>query len=169
MDGQGTFSEKVHGYTILEYLTSIKNSSNEENIDVAVQCIANALNLDMTSANDFAENSYFPVSCSDLITAGATSTGAMTYATALEAANKDPKFRVFADTCAKKGYFNGVEEGSVEYLQRNAKLIKKFREKTTAATAATATTAATTTTPAAGKDAEAAAEEKKLAGNEVRH
>lgn len=74
--------------------------------------------------------------------------------------SKDPKFQVFADTCAKKGYFNGVEVGSLEYLQRNAKLVKKFREKTAAASGAAA--------PAASKlSAEQAAEERKLEGNEA--
>lgn len=109
------------------------------------------------------EHSYFPVKCQDIISAGVTATGALTYKTALDEANKDPKFSIFADTCAKKGYFNGVEEGSLEYLQRNAKLIKKFREKSAAGNPTAAAGA-----PTAGKlDADAAAEEKKTAGNEA--
>lgn len=119
------------------------------------------MNIDLASAETFAENSYFPLQCSELLDAGVQSVGAMNYKTALEEANKDPKFQVFSDTCAKKGYFNGVEEGSVEYLQRNAKLIKKFREKTGA-------TSAKATPTAVGKlDSEKAAEDKKAAGNEA--
>ena len=82
----------------------------------------------------------------------------------MESVSTDPKFQVFSETCAKKGYFSGVEPGTIEYVRRNAKLIKKFLEKTASATAPPASVAP----DSSGKlGSEAAADEKKQAGNEA--
>lgn len=155
-------SDRKIDYLILTYLSSLKTESNSENIDVACQCIATALGLDISSTAEFQEHSYFPTDLGEIVGAGVKSIGAVTYKESLQQLQQDPKFVAFVDTCTRKGYFNGVDLNSLEYIQRNAKLMKKFREKTASQPSVAAPSAA----PAELKqNSEQAAEEKKQAGN----
>lgn len=161
-------------YLVLNYLNSLRTDSNAENIDTACQCISAALNVDINSTSEFQEFSLYPLSLDEIVDAGTKASGASTYSALVDQFRDDPKFRAFSDTCSKKGYFKGVEEGSIEYFQRNAKLVKKYKEKTIPATqpsgaatvVASAETAAVSAPIPEGKQGnEAMAEERKQAGN----
>lgn len=52
-----------------------------------------------------------------------------THNASLAEAKTNPKFDAFVDVVVKKGYFEGTEEGSIDYLKRQSKLINKFKEK----------------------------------------
>jgi small glutamine-rich tetratricopeptide repeat-containing protein alpha len=169
MEAVDTFENKRFGYLILSFLNQIKNDSNVANVELASQSISQILNIHLEHPDDFKELSCYPVKPSDVVDSGFKSLNVIPYSQALSECKNDSKFQPFVDTCASKGYFGGVSEGSIEYLQRNAKLIKKFREKTVSASTATATpeTVKPAVETAKKFDAEGAAEEKKLAGNEA--
>jgi small glutamine-rich tetratricopeptide repeat-containing protein alpha len=142
------------GQVVLSFLHGLRSSSNGAQVDEAVNAVSALLGIDSATAA-FEEHSYFPTKASDIISAGAASLGLKTYRDNLTAVKNDPKFAAFVETVSKKGYFHGVEEGSLEYLQRNAKLIHKFIEKTTSSAPAEPSKA----------EKEAAAELKKQEGN----
>lgn len=149
-----TTEDQRAGQVVLSFLHGLRSSSNGARVDAAVSAVSSLLGIENpTSA--FEEHSYFPTKASDIVSAGASALHLKTYRDNLAAVKNDAKFAAFVDTVAKKGYFNGVEEGSLEYLQRNAKLIHKFIEKTAAPTPVEPTKA----------EKEAAAEGKKQEGN----
>jgi len=116
--------------SIIEYLESIKKDCPDEgNIDTAIALIQGE--FDMNNAETMFENySYYPTPLNEIFEAGVEASKAQTYEESLAEAKSNPKFESFVEVVSSKGYFDGAAEGSVEYLQRHAKLIKKFKEKT---------------------------------------
>ena len=108
-------------------------------------------------SESFKEFSYFPTTLAEIFDAGTSSLNAQTYAESHAEAKSNPKFESFVEVVNSKGYFDGAEEGSVEYLKRHAKLIKKFKEKAAKTVAAAG--------GASKDDAEAQAEDLKFKGN----
>ena len=115
--------------SILEYLQSVKgDAADASNVENALAILEEEFGL-VDQAESFKEHSYYPTSLSEIFEAGTTSLNAQTYADANAEAKSNPKFESFVEVVNSKGYFDGAEEGSVEYLKRYAKLIKKFKEK----------------------------------------
>lgn len=135
-------------YSIVLFLKSLDKSSS---LDSAVSLLETALDIDETPEN-FSRSSYYPLSLKEIFDAGVVALSAQTPAQALESVKDDAKFESFVSVVSKKGFFEGVEVGSVEYLQRQAKLVKKFIDRRNNETVSAA-------------EAEKLAEEKKGLGN----
>lgn len=115
--------------SIIEYLQSVKgDAADSSNVENALAILEEEFGL-VDQAESFKEHSYYPTSLSEIFDAGVASLNAQTYADAFAEAKSNPKFESFVEVVNSKGYFDGAEEGSVEYLKRYAKLIKKFKEK----------------------------------------
>lgn len=116
-------------YYILEYLQSLKeDGANGDNIDTITSLLEEEFSVSV-NPDSFKEYSAFPLTLPDIIAAGKESLNFQSYATAYDQAKNDPKFESFAHAVAQRNYFDGAEEGSVEYLQRNAKLLQTFAKK----------------------------------------
>jgi small glutamine-rich tetratricopeptide repeat-containing protein alpha len=116
-------------YAIVTYLETLV----EENPAVAgaISILEQELGVRRDSAEDFSARSFFPTGLDSIFSAGVEKLSGEHPGNALAAAQADPKFAAFVDAVTKKGFFKNCEEGSVEYLQRQAKLVKKFKEKST--------------------------------------
>jgi small glutamine-rich tetratricopeptide repeat-containing protein alpha len=138
-------------YAVVQYLTGLKGTDgiNGDKLQEAISALQEVFGMNMESVDDFKTNSLCPYELHDLVVAGCKASNVEPYAQALSNAQSNPKFEPFVETVSKKGYFKDVEEGSMEYLQRHAKVMMKFREKVTAK----------------GPNNEAAAEVKKQEGN----
>jgi small glutamine-rich tetratricopeptide repeat-containing protein alpha len=118
--------------SIIEYLEGLKaDASDASNIETVVALLEEEFGLSNQSES-FQEFSYYPQSLADLFEAGVVSSNAQTYSDSLAEAKTNGKFESFVEMVSSKGYFDGAEEGSIEYLKRHAKLIKKFKEKAAA-------------------------------------
>lgn len=145
-------------YSFIEYLNSLKTkNSNTDNIDTIVGLLEGEFDITSDSAESFESLSLYPTSLADIFRAGVQSTNSKSYSEKYSAAKLNSKFDVFVDAVTKKGYFEGTEEGKIEYLQRYAKLITKFQEKTAASPESSSTVDKT--------ESEKQAEELKVQGN----
>ena len=112
-------------YSIVSFLKTLEKS---DSIDTAVGLIETAHGVQNTPQN-FSDASYYPLSLQDIFNAGATTLSAETPAEALASVQGNTKFESFVALVSKKGFFEGAEVGSVEYLQRQAKLVQKFKSR----------------------------------------
>lgn len=116
-------------FHILEYLQSLKDDgANGDNIDTIASLLEEEFNVSV-NPETFKEHSAYPTTLPDIIAAGKTALNFTSYSSAMEQAKGDPKFESFAQAVSQRNYFDGAEEGSVEYLQRNAKLLHTFAKK----------------------------------------
>lgn len=135
-------------YSIVVFLKSLEKSSS---IDTAVSLIETAFDVQDTPEN-FSNSSYYPLGLQAIFDAGVVSNSAETPGEALASVEGNAKFESFVSVVSKKGFFDGAAAGSVEYLQRQAKLVKKFKERQNSEVVSAA-------------EAEKQAEEKKGLGN----
>ena len=112
-------------YSIVSFLKTLEKS---DSIDTAVELIETAHGVQNTPQN-FSDACYYPLSLQDIFNAGATTLSAQTPAEALASVQGNTKFESFVALVSKKGFFEGAEVGSVEYLQRQAKLVQKFKSR----------------------------------------
>jgi small glutamine-rich tetratricopeptide repeat-containing protein alpha len=117
-------------YHICEYLNSLKDESkgNGDDIDTILSLMEQSFNVSISSEN-FSKYSVAPVTLSEMINESKKTLNLKNYETALKEAKENPKFDPFVDAVVKRGYFDGVEEGSVEYMLRYSKLLSKFHDK----------------------------------------
>ena len=119
-------------FAIASYLKSLKQDDTAavqgKAIDSMVGLLESAFNLKET-AESFSKESFYPISLSEIMTAGCATLKLETPAEALASVENNPKFQTFLDVVKSKGYFEGAEPGSLDYLQRQAKLVLKFKEK----------------------------------------
>jgi hypothetical protein len=147
--------QKTLLYSIVTYLKSLKEAeaeSTSESIDIVVGLLETAFDVKDTPEN-FSDNSYFPLALPDIFSAGATTLEAVTPGESFASVEGNPKFESILALVLKKGFFEGAEPGSLEYVQRQAKLVQKFKSSG-AGTAAISVA-----------EAEKKAEEKKTQGN----
>lgn len=137
-------------FYIIEYLHSLKAGANADGIDTITSLLEAEFSLPYDAENFKAYGTY-PVGLKEVIDAGKSALNVKPFAEAEASALSNPRFQSFLDTVTAKGYFSGTAEGSIEYLQRYAKLVNKFHEK-----AASAPTK---------EDLEKSAEDAKLKGN----
>lgn len=140
-------------YLIVEYLNGLKEAGvNADTIDTVTGLLEAEFDISTSSSENFGEFSAFPVGLTDIIAAGKKSLGVKKISEALEEAKTDAKYVAFSDAVVKRGYFDGAEEGSLEHLQRSARLLHKYREKVVNA-------------GPSKTELEAQAEEEKIKGN----
>eukprot|EP00349_Pseudokeronopsis_sp_Brazil_P006212 CAMPEP_0202964284 /NCGR_PEP_ID=MMETSP1396-20130829/8364_1 /ASSEMBLY_ACC=CAM_ASM_000872 /TAXON_ID= /ORGANISM="Pseudokeronopsis sp., Strain Brazil" /LENGTH=381 /DNA_ID=CAMNT_0049686273 /DNA_START=64 /DNA_END=1209 /DNA_ORIENTATION=+ len=140
-------------YKIVEFLNGLKdNGASADTIDTVTGLLEAEFDVSTGSKENFGDYSSFPVSLTDLISAGKAALGIKSLSATLEEAKADSKFVTFSDAVVKRGYFDGAEEGSLEHLQRSARLLHKYREKMQSL-------------GNRKQEAEAQAEEEKIKGN----
>lgn len=116
-------------FHILEYLNSLKAvGANADSIDTITSLLESEFSVSY-NAESFQQYSTYPVDLAAIIEAGKASLKAKSFVEMEVDAKANPKFGAFYDTVVSRGYFNNSEEGSLEYLQRYAKLVSKFHEK----------------------------------------
>jgi len=143
--------KKVVAYSIVQYLEGLKSDASLDSgkLDSAVKTLQEVLGVDLQSVEDFKHYSVFPTALNEVVAAGCKALEVDPYEVALVKVQANGKYEGFLETVEKKGYFNGAEAGSLDYLQRHAKMVMKFKEKV----------------GVKGANAEAAAEQKKQEGN----
>jgi small glutamine-rich tetratricopeptide repeat-containing protein alpha len=156
--------ERVLAYSVAQYLQGLKekggDSPQTNSLEAACHSLESMFGFSLSDPQCFRELSFCPTGLDDLVEAGREQLGAEIYQSRFQKLNSNPKFPVFVETVAKRGYFDGADEGSVEYLKRHAKVAAKFQSKME-------------TTPVVAKEdnssgksnREQLAEEKKAAGN----
>jgi len=146
-------------YLIASYLRSLKGekgttAAQTQALDATLAMLETSYGVKETPER-FLSDSFYPVELPALLEAGADALKAQSPGNATASVEKNPKFVTFLDVVKGKGYFDGAEPGSLEYLQRQAKLVLKFKEKAAAAGPSMMTK----------EEREKAAEEKKGLGN----
>lgn len=114
-------------YAVVSYLES-KVAENPE-LAGTIATLEKVLGVSMTSSEDFSSKGYFPTTLDAIFAAGENKLELVIPADSFAMAQKDSKFASFVDAVKKKGFYSGVEEGSVEFLKRQSKLVNKFHEK----------------------------------------
>jgi small glutamine-rich tetratricopeptide repeat-containing protein alpha len=143
-------------YSMVQFLDAQKSKMNDksEDLEASIQHISAAFGFDPSDPSVFKSESMYPTELKEIFTAGVGALNASVYDEKVEKASQVANFGAFVDTVAKKGYFEGAAEGSVEYLKRHAKVVAKFQNKADSAKAAKAS-----------PDQTALADEKKAEGN----
>jgi small glutamine-rich tetratricopeptide repeat-containing protein alpha len=136
-------------YAIATYLQSLAKDDSKQ--VAAVESLQNAFAID-TSVDAFSALSHYPLSLEDIFASGVAAQQSSVYASRLQECESTPKFSAFIAAVTDAKAFDGAEPGTVEYLERYAKCVTKFKTKMGAKAKG-------------GAADEAAAEEKKNAGN----
>ena len=125
-----TVSDKELVYAICDWLKS-KRDSNEDAMDAVVASLEKVFGVSTNSADDFSELSFYPTATlSDVVAAGKDKMGLLVpFSEALKDAKTDESFSSFEENVSKRGFFDGADEGSLEYCKRQAKLVKKFQRE----------------------------------------
>lgn len=124
-------SDKEVAYAILEFLESRKDV-NASAIEAAIESVGKAFDVNLEAAGDYAEYGLFPAGSKfeDVVAAGKDKLGMVdNLKKAMVDAESDENYSSFLETVSKKGYFDGTEQGSREYVRRQSKLVKKFQDK----------------------------------------
>ena len=112
-------------YSIVQYLRSIEKDAVESKFFELIES-ANSVEI---STDNFSDSSYYPLTLQEIFDKGVSTLSCETPAEALSSVQGNSKFESFVSVVAKKGFFIGAEEGGVEYLQRQAKLVQKFKSR----------------------------------------
>lgn len=153
MASSSSSSEREVGLLIVDYLKSLceKDSSNETVLNKAIVAIEESFALNDVDGETYKSLSVFPTLLPEIIASGKDALRCCTVEESLRQLDNDDKFHSFVDTVKSKGFFEGLTEGSVEYIRRQGKIAAKYRERN----------------PNAGQDLEQQAEEKKKLGNDA--
>ncbi len=114
-------------YNIIAYLEA-KLETNPE-LAGAISILEKELGVSCASPDNFLNLGIFPTGLDEVFSAGQSKLDLITPAEQLARAQANGQFEAFVDAVRKKGFYKDVEVGSVEYLKRQAKLVKKFHEK----------------------------------------
>lgn len=145
------------GFAITRYLKKIKESTqNPEDVAKAITLIEGALDCKATAEN-FLSLSTFPKDLEEIFNDGVKVNSS--FGEQLALAEKDEKFIAFEDQVKSKGFYEGVAVGSLEYLERQSKLLQKYVERTGSSLGAAPQA------PGGNAKAEEEAEDKKGLGN----
>lgn len=128
--------DKAAVYLALELLRSKQDKLSPEGaaaLEAHVNGLEELLGVSTSSPENFKTYSYFPKTLSDVLSVGANNPDEAVriapYRETLETAQRNPTFQSFVDLVSQRGFFEGVEPDSMDYLKRNAKLIAKFAQK----------------------------------------
>lgn len=126
-------------YHILEYLHTLSSSSTSSSSStLSTTCteITTLLEKEFSlsyTPETFRQYSTYPVPLNKIIEAGKNALNVKSFQQTVDEVSTNTKFEAFKDTVEQKGFFQGTTEGSLEYLQRYAKLVHKFQEKAASA------------------------------------
>lgn len=151
-------SLRVLGYGFAAQLQQGASDDSEKRATL-ISALESYFNFSLSSVDDFTNLALVGSSAStvtDVFSSGLEAVGAKPYCEGLREVTENPKFEPFVESVSKKGYFANTEEGSMEYLQRHAKVVTKFMEKMNVKMSA-----------ASKAESEKIAEEKKLEGNKA--
>lgn len=123
-----TNAEKSLVFAFAEYMRSKNVDGNNENISTIVQLLEKEFGVEEVVEN-FMSLSYYPTSLESVFSAGVEKLGLKNYSESLSAAEGNPKYDAFVDVVRQKGYYDGAEEGSLDFTKRHAKLLHKFKAK----------------------------------------
>ncbi len=115
-------SNKSVALSVVAWLENQKDGDYED----AVKSIQAGFDL---NESDFLEKSYYPAELSSIFEAGVEKLSLKTAGDNLKDAQSDENFDAFVSAVTEKGFFKNVKEGSMDYLQRQAKLTRKFLDK----------------------------------------
>lgn len=116
-------------YLIIEYLNGLKEAGiSADTVDTVTGLLEAEFDLSISPEN-FTEYSAFPVTLPELIKSGKQTLGVQQISASLEEAKSDPKFVAYQDSVVALGYYKDTTEGSLEYLQRSARLLNKYRSR----------------------------------------
>lgn len=107
-----------------------KDSANAASLESAAKSVEDALSCHKTTTTFLASTS--PKTLDEVFSAGLSVlfTGPVTLGERLSLAEKDSTFVTFEETVVSKGFYKDVTVGSLEYLERRAKLLQKYMERT---------------------------------------
>lgn len=108
--------EKKLQYAILRYLAGIHARKGGDELGVAIQCLGEALSLDVQNQELHDKLSIAPLTLPQVFDSGL-------------ATLENPRFRKFYNVLKAKGYFNGVQEGTEAYATRLATVKEKYEAK----------------------------------------
>jgi len=114
-------------FAIVQHLVAL--AATNPALEGVVSTLESALGVKSSDPSAFLAQSFFPNTLDKIFDAGVESLQLQHVGDATESVKQDPKFATFEDAVKKKGFYNGVDEGSVEFLQREAKLVNKYKEK----------------------------------------
>jgi len=127
-------------FNMMEYLQDIRKENaigedNLESLDVAIQCLSTAFNLDITNAELTKKYSIKPQTLPHIIGVGLS--GKEKISSLVEQLKKqkmDPndlevKYSQYVQSIRKKGFFGDFKPGSSEYEERMQRARRKFLEK----------------------------------------
>jgi len=123
--------EQQLGMSVAAWLREqAKESENAASLESAAKMVEDSLSCQKTTASFLASTS--PKTLDEVFSAGLSVlfTGPVTLGERLSLAEKDATFVTFEETVASKGFYKDVTVGSLEYLERRAKLLQKYMERT---------------------------------------
>ncbi|KDO33056.1 hypothetical protein SPRG_01871 [Saprolegnia parasitica CBS 223.65] len=129
--------EQAGIFSALEYLASLAAKSNydSENVEVGVQCLKEAFNVDPASASTKQALGLGQHQFADIFAAGCKALH-ITLEAATPIAPEDPViaanpalWQKWVSKLEAKGFFAGVQKGTPEYNQLYQKALGKFKEK----------------------------------------
>ena len=140
-------------YNVARYIESLKGKSlsliNEEKLNQLIEVFNNLI---PDNSESFQAYSYHPTTIPEIFSAGIEQLQVKSTSENVALVETDPRYEQFVQMVTEKGFFEGCEEGSLEYLQRQSKLVYKYNQKKQ-------------TSGPTKEENEAAAEEKKVLGN----
>jgi small glutamine-rich tetratricopeptide repeat-containing protein alpha len=109
----------------------LKRLASENSYNSDLQTVSNlifsALEIE-DNERSFNEYSLYPLTLAEIYDRGVDTLKASTLQQSLQELDEDPKYKAFVELVSAK-YFDGAEPGSLEYMQRQARLVKKYKEK----------------------------------------
>lgn len=138
-------------FSVLEHLAALERDHPTESRDAltrAVSSLSEAFNLDIEDPSKERKFSLKPHTLATIFAEGARVLGAKSAAQTSAELQSNDAFKQFIKTVSSKGYFKGVEEGTLEYDERMSKLVAKFKERTEAVSGAPVEEAGTSIPPA---------------------
>lgn len=126
-------SDAATAFAVLEWLEA--KSADYPGLTDAMPSIEAAFSVGLRSPTDFQKYSIYPISLNETLASGNKTLDNLPAGAALNIVESDDKFQPFKETVTKKGYFanedksSDLDSDSLEYAKRQAKLVRKFKEK----------------------------------------
>lgn len=126
-------SDAHAAFAVLEWLES--KQADYPGLSDALPSIEAAFSVSLQSPADFQKHSLYPVTLNETLARGNKGLDSLPAGAALAIVESNDKFQPFRETVTKKGYFakedksGDLDSNCLEYVKRQAKLVRKFKEK----------------------------------------
>lgn len=123
-------TEKEMVYSITSFLKSMQDdqsSATKAALADVTKKLENMFNVDTSSVDEFLEMD-FGNDLGDVINAGISKNRAGLYDEDLADTQQDEHFAEYNNVIARREYYVGCSEGSIEHLRRKSRVLAKFRE-----------------------------------------